>query len=127
MPSLYQTLPFVAVVLAVLAMITAGLRPLKNWLVPALVCVLFAGWSLYTIAVEGPMGFWAVHSLNAWGNQVLFDLLIAISIGWVLILPRARAAGMPIWPWLALILCTGCVGLSAMLARCLYLENRQAV
>lgn len=127
MSSLYHILPFVAVICVVMAMILTVLRPMQSWLVPAGVCALFTGWSLYAVAVEGPLGFWAVHTVNAWGNQVWFDLLIAISIGWALILPRARAVGMARWPWLAFVLCTGCIGLSAMLARCLYLENRHSV
>ena len=98
----------------------------KPWTVPALAAAAFLGWSLYTVAEEGLAGVWAEHTRNAWGNQIWFDLLIAIAIGWTLLLPRARAAGMSTWRWLALICATGCIGLAAMLARCLYLESRQA-
>lgn len=125
MDSLFQTLPIFAVIGMVLVIIASTLRPVHSWLLPAFVCALFSGWTLFAIATEGPVGFWAVHIVNAWGNQVWFDLLIAIAIGWCLILPRARAANMRLWPWLALILCTGCIGLSAMLARCFYLESRR--
>ncbi|WP_353226605.1 hypothetical protein [Novosphingobium sp.] len=124
--SLYQFAPAVAVVVLVIAAMVTGLRPIHSWLVPGTVCGLFAGWSIFTVAIEGPFGFWANHTQNAWGNQVWFDLLIAIGIGWALILPRAHAAGMHRWPWLALILCTGCIGFSAMLARCLYLETHRS-
>jgi hypothetical protein len=126
MESLYQFLPIVAAILLVLAMLGAASGKSGSWLVPGAVCAVFLGWSLYTIIIEGPFGFWPNHTQNAWGNQVWFDLLIAVGIGWNLLLPRARAAGMRLWPWLVLILCSGCIGLSAMLARCLYLERRRS-
>ena len=40
--------------------------------------MLFLGWSLYTIASEGFFAFWGEHTRNAWGNQIWFDLLIAV-------------------------------------------------
>lgn len=126
MGSLYQTLPPVAALIFVLATIGAAARPRIDWRVPLVVSVLFLGWSLYTVASEGLTGFWAEHTRNAWGNQIWFDLLIAIAIAWSLIVPRAKAVRMQIWPWLLLITTTGCIGLSAMYARCLYLESRSA-
>lgn len=124
MEGLYQFLPIVAAILLVLAMLGAASGKSGSWLVPATVCALFLGWSLYTVAAEGPFGFWPNHTQNAWGNQVWFDLLIAIGIGWALLMPRAQAVGMRPLPWAVLILCTGCIGLTAMLARCLFLEHR---
>ncbi len=125
MDALYQLLAFVAVILFVGGVIQTGLRPVGTWLVPAAISLLFLVWSVYTVASEGPLGFWPIHTQNAWGNQVWFDLLIAIGLAWALILPRARAVGMRPWPWLGLILCTGCIGLAAMFARCRYLETRR--
>lgn len=125
MASLYQILPAVAAALLALAMLGTANGAAASWRVPAAVCALFLGWSLYTVAAEGPLGFWPNHTQNAWGNQVWFDLLIAVGIGWALLLPRARAVGMRPAPWLVLILCSGCIGLSAMLARCGYLESRR--
>lgn len=125
MTSLYQLLPVLAAVLFGLAAAAAVVRPTVAWSVPALVAALFLGWSLYTIAAEGLAGVWTEHTGNAWGNQIWFDLLIAIAIAWALLLPRARAVSMRPWPWLAVICATGCIGLAAMFARCLYLETRQ--
>lgn len=125
MEALYQILPAVAAVVLIVAMAGAASGLTTSWRFPAATCAVFAGWSLYTIAVEGPLGFWPNHTQNAWGNQVWFDLLIAIGIGWALLLPRARAVGMRPAPWLLLILCSGCIGLTAMLARCRYLETRR--
>jgi hypothetical protein len=124
MTSLYQILPPVAVLLFLAVTLREGHAASRGWLGPAAVSALFLVWSVYAVAAEGPLGFWPNHTANAWGNQVWFDLLIAVAIGWTLLLPRARAVGMQVWPWLALICCTGCIGLAAMLARCRFLESR---
>ena len=94
------------------------------WLLPATLSLVFAGWSLHAVLTGGPDGFWTEHVRNAWGNQIWFDLLLAMAVAWTLILPRARALGMAAGWWLLFIVCTGCVGLLAMLARCLFLEAR---
>jgi len=94
------------------------------WLFPAGLAVFFLGWSLVAVFTEGLFGFWTEHTRNLWGNQIWFDLLFAVGIGWYLILPRARAAGMKPLPWLVLILSTGCIGFLAMTARLAYLEER---
>jgi len=124
MATLYPILPIAALALFLLTTVREGLRPSTGWHFAALTCVLFLAWSLYTVAAEGPIGFWPDHTQNAWGNQVWFDLLIGIAIGCALLLPRARAVGMNPWPWLALTCATGCIGLLAMFARCRYLETR---
>jgi hypothetical protein len=38
-------------------------------------------------------------------------------------MPRARALGMRPLPWLLLVVCTGSIGLCAMFARVLYLQE----
>ena len=101
-------------------------KPMKGvWTFPALLCVLFLAWTLVAIVKEGLFGFWPNHSTDMWGNQVWFDLLLAIGIGWFLLAPRAKKTGMNLWLWLVGICTTGCIGLLAMLARYLYLEERQ--
>jgi hypothetical protein len=50
---------------------------------------------------------------------------MAIGAAFFLIAPRARAAGMTLWLWLALIVCSGSIGLYAMLARLLMIEERR--
>jgi hypothetical protein len=49
---------------------------------------------------------------------------LAISVAWFLLLPEAKKLGMQPLPWLALIICTGCIGLLAMLGRLLYLHDK---
>lgn len=126
MTSLYPILPIAALVLFVLTTVREVIRGSQGWQFAALIWAAFLALSLYTVAAEGPFGFWPNHTQNAWGNQVWFDLLIAIAIGWTLLVPRARAVGMNLWLWLALTCATGCIGLLAMFARCRYLETRPA-
>jgi hypothetical protein len=127
--TLIQTLPIIA---AVAAAITTSLIAVRSsivpqkaiWTVPALLCLLFLAWTLYAVATEGPTGFWPEHNRNLWGYQIWFDLLLAISTAWALIVPRAKAQAMQVLPWLALILLTGCIGVTAMFARLLFLEEK---
>jgi hypothetical protein len=91
---------------------------------PAFLSVLFFAWSASAMIIEGPLNFWAEHTRNMWGNQIWFDLLLAVGIGWFLIGPRAKAVGMNILPWLFLIVCTGSIGFLMMAARLLYLEEK---
>jgi hypothetical protein len=126
MTALYLILPIAAPLLFLLITVREGLRSSTGWAFAALVCAAFLAFSVYTIASEGLFGFWPNHTQNAWGNQVWFDLPIAIAIGWTLLLPRARTVGMNPWPWLAVTCATGCIGLLAMFARCRYLEARSA-
>ena len=95
------------------------------WIFPASLSALFCGWSVWSIMLEGPTGFWPVHTGSAWGNQVWFDLLFAVAIAWWLILPTARALGMRVRLWLLLVIGTGCIGFLAMLARYCFLLEKQ--
>jgi hypothetical protein len=97
-----------------------------SWRVPAFLSVAFFAWSVWAIVAEGPLGFWDVHAGGLWKNQVWFDLLFAVGIGWYLILPRARAEGMNLRLWVFALPLSGCIGFLAMLARLLYLEERRA-
>ena len=129
MSNVHQTLPILALICCVgLGYITIfrGDRAatVNAWMVPAGFSGLFFGWSLYAIWSEGPLGFWPEHIRNLWGNQIFCDLILGISVGWVMLAPRAKALGMKLLPWFVLILCTGNIGLLAMLARFLFLHQR---
>lgn len=127
MHALYAFLPTVALIAVLFTLgipaLTGRFWP-KLWIAPALLSAAFLGWSLFTVWSEGLGAVWAEHTRNAWGNQIWFDLLIAIGLGWLTLAPRARALGMRPAVWLLAVLCTGCVGLLAMLARCQFLEAR---
>ncbi len=110
------------VALAVAAMRLAERRPKWLWRLPAALCAGFLAFSLFAVSIEGPLGFWPEHTRNLWGNQIWFDLLLAVGIAWFFIVPQARQVGMRLPLWLLLILSTGCIGFMAMLARLLYLQ-----
>lgn len=95
-----------------------------GWKIASVLCAAFLAWSLWAVWEEGLFGFWPVHTISLWGNQVWFDLLIAIGIGWFLIQERAIAQSMNRYLWLVVILATGCIGFLAMISRLLYLENQ---
>ena len=94
----------------------------KLWLLPACLSLGFLIFSLVAVGIEGPFGFWSEHTRNLWGNQIWFDLLLAIGIGWFLIVPQARKLQMRLVPWLLLIVVTGCIGFTAMLSRLMFLQ-----
>jgi predicted anti-sigma-YlaC factor YlaD len=96
------------------------------WRFAAALSLLFAAFSLWAVVQEGPLGFWPEHTRNLWGQQIWFDLLLAAGTAWAALLPRARALGMRPAPWLLAVVCTGSIGLLAMLARLLYLRERSA-
>jgi len=98
-----------------------------SWLFPSALSLLFLIFSIVTITGEGQMGFWVEHTRNMWGNQIWFDLLFAVGIGWFLILPEAKTRKMRLLPWLLLIFATGCFGFLAMVARLLYLREKSPV
>ena len=122
MPS-FQLLALAALAVVLACAVSAGRTPITRWQVPAVLCAAFFAYSLWPILTMGPLGLWNEHVRNLWGVQIWFDLLCAIGVGWALVAPRARAAGMVPWPWLALIAATGSIGLLAMVARVLFRES----
>lgn len=103
--------------------IVSRFRPAKAWIFPAVGSLLFLGFSLFAVFQEGPTGFWPEHTRSFWGNQIWFDLLLSVLVGWTLMVPQAKAQGMRPLLWFALIVATGSVGFLAMLSRLLYLKE----
>lgn len=125
----YQVLPVVAAAGFVatgvmLARPRPGAAARQVWMAPAALACLLLLWSVYAVVTEGPLAFWRHHTEDAWANQIWFDLLLSIGVGFALLAPGARAMGMRVAPWLVLIICTGSVGILAMLARYLFLRER---
>lgn len=85
--------------------------------------VAFAAFSGLTVWREGLIQFWVNHTTSLAGNQVWFDLLIAVCLCFALIAPRARAVGMPLLPWALAVLATASIALLPMVARLLWLER----
>ncbi len=126
--TLFDILPILAglataTVVLILALRTRPLGP-QAWIAAATLCAAFAGWSLFAIVTAGPFGFWVEHTRNAWGVQIWFDLLLAAGCALVFMVPEARRLGMRPLPWVVLVLCSGAIGLMAMLARILYLRHQ---
>ena len=123
---LVEMLPIVAAALwagVAIGVMSNSATKKSAWLLPAGLCVLFFAWSLVAVIQEGPLGFWPEHTRHLWGNQIWFDLLLSIGVGWALLVPQARTFGMRPLPWFVLIACTGSIGLLAMFARVLYLRE----
>ncbi len=95
-----------------------------SWLIPSALSIGFTLITLAAVLSEGLMGFWPEHIRNLWGNQIWFDLLLAASIAWILMVPEAKKLSMRPVPWFIFIACTGCIGFMAMLARLLYLREQ---
>ena len=127
--TLLTLLPILAIIpvvlIAVAAMRAKGRPPRHIWMIPALFSAALTAWTIPAVIREGPLGFLAAHSQTLWGNQVWFDLLMALTMAWVLILPRAKALGMNLPVWL-LSLALGSIGFAAMMARLLYLDEKKA-
>jgi hypothetical protein len=124
MPAL-QVLALSGLALFVAVALNTGRRPIRAWGAPAALATVFLGYSLWPIVTMGPLGFWPEHVSDPWSVQIWFDLLGAAGVGWAVLAPRARTAGISPWPWLVLILALGSIGLLTMLARVLHREARQ--
>jgi hypothetical protein len=125
--------PFIALALgglvfAVAAVVIIAARPGApgNALLAGALAAGFSAFSAVTIAAEGVWPVIVNHTSNLWGVQVFWDLLFSLAVALFLILPRARAAGMNVWPWTAFILATASIGLLAMAARLFWLEQKQS-
>ena len=124
--ALVQILPVVSLIGMVALVVSATFTDLMKsraflwfWVVYA---VGFGAFSLFAIAEDGLVSFWTNHTANWIGNQVWADLVFALAIGWILVLPEARRRDMNIWFWLNVVLGTATVGFAAMIARLLYLR-----
>lgn len=128
--TLFQILPAIAFALTAIFVLTRGTAGASvgpgAWRLPATLCGLFSAWTLYTIATEGVLLVWTNHSSNAWGNQVWFDLLLAVSLSFAALAAKARSLGMTLLPWAVFVIATASIGLLAMMARILYLQERQS-
>ena len=94
----------------------------ESWKLAAVLAVGFIGLSVFPIVQEGYFGFIPNHTQDLWGTQVWYDLVIAVTVALVFVVPRARAVGMKTTPWVIATAFTGCIGLLPMVARLFWLE-----
>ena len=120
-------LAYLGCIFAVLAVARGGeMAPRALWVAAAGLGALFFAFSLVTVTREGLLQFWVNHTTDMTGNQVWFDLLIAVTLSFYLLAPRARAVGMKLMPWAIAVILTACIALLPMLARVIWLEQRAA-
>lgn len=128
--TVFQILPILSLLATVTFIIGFALRDgiawTSHWLWPAVVAGAFAAWTGATVLSDGLTMFWVNHATNFTGNQVFFDLLIAVVIAFVALAPEAKRQGMSLLPWALFVCATASIGLTAMLARLLYLKGRKA-
>ncbi len=92
-----------------------------------IVLASFVALTGYTIYSEGLTAFvptaTAIATGSAWGLQVLVDFVLAVAIALGFIVFDARRKGLSYWPFVALTLCLGSIGLLGYLV---YRERAEA-
>ena len=124
----FLILPIASLIIFPIVTITVLIKGNDNknirWIIPAIFGFAFFAFSLVPVIREGPLGFWANHTQDFWGNQVWLDLLLALGVAWCLLAPKAKSLGMKLPFWLLFISCSGSIGLLAMFSRWLYLIDQ---
>lgn len=96
---------------------TRGMK--RSTLLPLLILVPFTAFTAYVVIDEGLLGFIAAHR-SGWGQQVFADLVIALTLFLVWMVPDARRHGLPAWPFVLVTLALGSIGaLSYLVVRSL--------
>jgi len=123
--TLTPVLAYLGAIVAILATAAGRVQPAwLRWALPSVAAGLFIAFSLVTVAYGGLLPFWENHTSNLAGNQVWLDLVLAVTIAFYLIAPRARSVGMRLMPWAVAVILTACMALLPMLARLIWLEQR---
>lgn len=123
---IYTILFFIgaALILPIMLYIATNREKVGNPMLAAVLSVAFGLFTVFTIAREGLEQVVFNHNLNFWGTQVWYDLVMSVSIALFFVVPRARAQGMNILPWVIFVAATASIGLLAMIARLFWLERQ---
>ena len=108
---------------AILTLALRG-RVQERWWLAALLAAGFIAFSAFPIVQEGYLGFIPNHTQDLWGTQVWYDLVCVVIVALVFIVPRAKAAGMNVLPWVLAVGLTASIALLPMVARLFWLESR---
>ena len=115
-----------AIILLVAIYLAVSKKPSENVVLAAAVSAGFGAFTAVTIWAEGIEPLIANHTVNLWGVQVWYDLLICVAIALLFVIPRARKAGMMVPLWVLFVASTASIGLLAMVARLFWLEQAQS-
>ena len=99
----------------------------QNAVLAASLSAGFAAFTAVTMWSEGIMPLISNHTVNLWGVQVWYDLLISVAIALFFVIPRARNVNMVVPLWVVFVGLTASIGLLAMIARLFWLENATAM
>ncbi|MGB7374129.1 hypothetical protein [Pontixanthobacter sp.] len=123
--TIHQLLAIAGLVVALplLAYLAAAQKLAHSAVIAASLSAGFAAFTAVTIWSEGILPVIANHTVNLWGVQVWYDLLMAVVIALFFIVPRARKAGMMVPLWVMFVGATASIGLLAMVARLFWLER----
>ena len=83
---------------------------LNTRLLAILILIPFTVLSAYALWDVGYIGILDYHRHSSAGWQVIVDLVIAVALILVWLVPDARKAGKNPWPWVLLTLVTGSFG-----------------
>jgi len=84
-------------------------------LVLALVLAAFSAFNVYALEVYGYVGFFEALLSSSAGVLVFTDLVITLSLVMLWMVGDARERALPLWPYLALTLAFGSVGVLSYL------------
>ena len=79
---------------------------------------VFAAFTIYTafvVADHGYTGFISLAMGGGWGLQIFIDLVIALTLFLIWMVPDARGRGIPYAPYAILVLAAGSIGALAYL------------
>ncbi len=94
------------------------------------VIAVFAAFTIYTTLVvinHGYTGFIELALAGGWGAQMFIDLVIALLLFTIWMVPDARERGIPFVPYVLAILGTGSIGALAYLVHRSVKEDTAAV
>lgn len=83
---------------------------LNTRLLAILILIPFTVLSAYALWDVGYIGIWDYQRHSSAGLQVIVDLVIAMVLILVWLVPDARKAGKNPWPWVVLTVVTGSFG-----------------
>ncbi|KAB2887442.1 MAG: DUF2834 domain-containing protein [Kofleriaceae bacterium] len=88
---------------------------MKKIAIPLVALVAFSAFSLWVVAAEGYLGFLSLARDEPWGLQLLLDVAIACFLYSIWMVRDARERGLPVAPYLVMMLFGGSIGALAYL------------